>query len=138
MIFDPAITSYRSLVERARDHDCAQPVFVRDDRQFEIARAIKGIRTERNDAPVRGATDDKYYLSRSTLHLVPMTRLQRTRVNAKVSDGERWLSPRQLELLALMKKYPRSPWPEPRGLDLRADWEAAMKIAAPLRAKDQH
>lgn len=48
--------------------------------------------------------DDKYQLKDSRLRFVPMTALQKTRVNAAPRDAERWLSPRQLQLLERGKR----------------------------------
>jgi hypothetical protein len=44
------------------------------------------------------AGDDKYQLKDSRLRFVPMTALQKTRLNAAPRELERWLSPRQLVL----------------------------------------
>ena len=57
----------------------------------------------RGYAPVSGALsasvdDDKKQLQAGRYRFVPMTSLQKTRVNAAPRDGARWLSPRQLQL----------------------------------------
>ncbi|MBL8955004.1 MAG: hypothetical protein JNK82_29785 [Myxococcaceae bacterium] len=43
--------------------------------------------------------DDKKQLQGTRFRFVPLTPLQKTRINAGVRDGEKWLSPRQLERL---------------------------------------
>jgi hypothetical protein len=56
-------------------------------------------------APVAGEfrpspSDDKHALQGSRLRFVPMTPLQKTRLNAAPAQAERWLSPRQLSRLS--------------------------------------
>ena len=48
-------------------------------------------------------SDKKYFLQRTPFRYLPLTPMQRTKVNAALgtrSDAERWLSPRQKELLS--------------------------------------
>ncbi len=133
MIFDPTITSYEALLARARDRDCARPIFARDDRQEQVAKKTPGLRVVRSDAPIRDVEDDKYYLGRTPMRFLPMTRLQRTRINADVTAARLRLSPRQLAGLALVEKHPKAGWPLPAGRDLRADLAAFEAVAAKLR-----
>lgn len=68
------------------------------------ARALDASAQEHGYAAVSGAfsasvDDDKKQLQQSRFRFVPMTPLQKTRVNANPRDAARWLSPRQLELL---------------------------------------
>jgi hypothetical protein len=45
-------------------------------------------------------SDDKHALQQGRLRFVPMTPLQKTRLNASPGEAEQWLSPRQLALLS--------------------------------------
>lgn len=133
MIFDPRLVSFDQLAAQARDRRCAQPILARSDRQFDIAGKLGRVQVERSDAPLRDVKDDKHYLSGSPMRFVPMTPMQRTRVNARVSAGREQLSPRQLDLLALIEKHPKAGWKEPKGLDLGRDWNAARAVAKKLQ-----
>jgi len=67
------------------------------------ARALDAAAAGRGYTPVSGALspspgDDKKQLQSTRYRFVPLTPLQKTRINSAPKDGERWLSPRQLEL----------------------------------------
>lgn len=72
------------------------------------------------------AADDKYHLRHSPLRFVPMTPLQRTRVNAalaRAGDVDAWLSPRQRALRDAIARRPDGGLPEQ--LDVGRDGLAA-------------
>lgn len=67
-------------------------------------KALDAAAREHGYAPVSGAFrpspgDDKKQLQGGRFRFVPMTPLQKTRVNAAPREAKVWLSPRQLELL---------------------------------------
>ena len=96
--FDPKRVSYAELLEVAIRRDCATIVATRTDQQQELAAAQVGKRAIRSDAPIRPDHEPKFYLQRTPLDGVPMTELQKMRVNATLKGNWRqWLSPRQLE-----------------------------------------
>lgn len=124
--YDPTVVSYARLLAHAQKRDCAIKVFTRTDAQQKAAAAVIGERAVRSDQRLRGVKDNKYYASRSALKYLPMTRAQAARVNAKVGDARKWLSPRQLELLARMEKKPDAGWPEAIHVDFAKAWRAAQ------------
>jgi hypothetical protein len=68
------------------------------------AKSLDATAREHGYAPVSGEFrhspgDDKKQLQAGRFRFVPMTPLQKARVNAAPREGQRWLSPRQLELL---------------------------------------
>jgi len=103
--FDPRRVAYAELVRVAKTFDCTERVFATTEVQLKVARELVGDRAKLNrtlptDAK---ASDQKYYLRRSSLNLASLTPLQATRVNAALAnhgDAAAFLSPRQLELAA--------------------------------------
>lgn len=122
--FDPRAVAYETLLAHAMDNECAIRVFARDDHHFELALQGVGDRAVRSDEPIRVVEDQKYYLGRSELRYVPMTATQATRINADVGDAERWLSPRQIELLRDAKRNPDPNRPVVMGLPIAEAWAA--------------
>jgi hypothetical protein len=60
----------------------------------------------KGEARSAGDSDRKYYLQRSPLNYLPLTPMQRTKVNAALGtngDPEMWLSPRQAALLRRLR-----------------------------------
>lgn len=134
--FDPATISYASLLKKAKALDCASEVFTRNEAQHTEARRLLGDRAIRTDDAVRPDKQPKYYLSNTPYRHVPMTQLQAARVNAalpKEEDPNRFLSPRQIKLLGIIRAHPSSTWPVAVGADdLRRTWQSAAKIARSL------
>ena len=120
--FDPRTVAFESLLEHAIARDCAIRVFARDDHHFELALQEVGDRAVRTDEPIRIVEDQQYYLGRTELRYVPMTRAQAARVNADVRDAERWLSPRQIALLRDAKRNPDPNRPVVMGLPVEEGW----------------
>jgi len=104
--FDPRRTTYADLLAHAVDRDCALRVFPRTDAQLELARAKVGDAAERSDARIRLVEDQKYYLGRTALRYVPMTRVQAMRINADVQKAADYLSPRQQRIWAAAQSDP--------------------------------
>ena len=105
VMFDPSVISYETLLSHARKMKCATKVYARNDEQLAVARNIVDKDAARTDESVRPAksSDQKYHLRRAGLHLLPMTELQATRVNAAIEQRgniEELLSPRQWSLAA--------------------------------------
>jgi hypothetical protein len=98
--FDPRRVAYADLLAHAVDRDCALRVFPRSDAQLELARAKVGDAAERTDAKLRLVEDQKYYLGRTALRFVPMTRVQATRISADLENAANYLSPRQQRIWA--------------------------------------
>ena len=107
--FDPGQIDYARLVEEADRMGCAARVWARDE-ELEEARDRVGARAASvsDEAPRRApASDQKRYLRRSPLALLPLTPMQRTKVNAALGGGTEpraWISPRQAALLARIRE----------------------------------
>lgn len=127
--FDPKRISFADLVAKADACECAVKVFTRTDAQQTIAAAKVGTRAERSDAKVR-VEDDKYYLSKTDLRFVPMTKLQAARVNARVGAKKAFedlLSPLQVSFLESIPKHPeRAKLESAIGEDFVKAWHARV------------
>ncbi len=131
--FDPKVVSYAELVKHAAKRSCARPVVTRNGAQQDIASKIVGKIARRDDTAIRWVKDDKYYLSRTLLRHLPLTRIQATRINAalkgggRVKDGVRWLSPRQRDMLAFVQRHPDVGWPSLIGIAVRPSWKRFLQ-----------
>jgi peptide methionine sulfoxide reductase MsrA len=92
--FNNEVTKLSTIYNKAQKVGCA------DNAYADISNA--------NDMPVtptaiyRKDREDKYYLSKSAYKTVPMTELQKTKVNGAIATGsnpEQYLSPRQISIL---------------------------------------
>jgi len=108
--YDPAVIGYEQLVDGARELRCATTVFTSSDVQYQVARLKVGDRVARRKASDvtkdAKAADQKHHLRRSLLRYLPLTAIQRTRVNSALgtkTDPRRYLSPRQRFLFASIK-----------------------------------
>jgi hypothetical protein len=107
--YDPTRLSADKLVTTARKQGVAARVYATTTAQKKAARKA-GVPVEplRGRKASRSPKDDKYQLRHSRLRKVPMTALQRTKVNAALSAGQSplvFLSPRQREIYRrLLKK----------------------------------
>jgi hypothetical protein len=128
--FDPGIISYKELVRKAMDLECAAPVFCRTEAQHKRAKRIAGERAVLSSEAVTPDQEPKYYLSRTNLKYLPMTPLQAARVNALIKDpGHRaLLSPAQLSLLSVIEDRPDAGWDVAIGKELRPAWEKAQQV----------
>ena len=96
--FDRKITSLSTIVEKANKLRCADQVFATVQKDDNIS--VKPTGKYRKDS------EDKYYLSKSEFRIIPMTELQKTKVNRALGIGQDpgpYLSPRQLSLLKTCK-----------------------------------
>ena len=83
-----------------------------------------------NDTGYRMDRESKYYLQHSALKHVPMTALQATQVNRALGlkeDALVFLSPRQLELYALITSTKKKTYPNFIEQDFRQSWYEATK-----------
>lgn len=101
--YRPDELAFVDLVRTAKQHACATKVWTTTDAQLEVARAEVGDAAAARTEPIRDAkaSDQLYYVERSTLRHLPLTPLQTRRVNAALylkQDPAVWLSPRQREL----------------------------------------
>jgi len=100
--FDPTVIAFADLLAKAEELQCARTVFARSDGQQAAARQRGGLTVVRTDEPTDTSTTQQYHLARhKAYHLLPLTALQATKVNAALAAGEDpdpWLSPSQLEM----------------------------------------
>jgi len=101
---DTRVTPVEELARRAREAGVAGRAWAALDRDVTALRSVLGNDASRNGAAARPAppSDRKYYLAHSPFNGLPLTPIQRARVNADLAagrDGTGWLSPRQLALL---------------------------------------
>ncbi len=130
--YDSRIVRYEEILEAAKESGFANCAFPRNDAELQVVRQHFGDQARRETAEVRVVKDTKYYLTKTKLRFVPMTELQATRINrdrfrlggANIPNGApRWLSPRQLELLAFIEKNANAGWKEVLGVDLTTAWQ---------------
>lgn len=134
--YDPSVISYADLVKKAQTQQCALRVFTRTGKQHEVARTLVGNAAVTSEESVRPDSEPKYYLSKTLLRFVPMTPLQAAHVNAAVGDGDdpaNFLSPRQIELFALIKAHPTARWKSFIGsTDITSAWDDVQTVAKSL------
>lgn len=102
--YNPELITYETLVSESAKKRCADRVFTDNDRETKWAEN-KEIPSQKT-SNYRMDRDDKYYLSHTDYMSLPMLAIQATRANsliAKRQNPTELLSPRQLELLALIQ-----------------------------------
>jgi len=95
----------KELLSYAANKRCADGVFSDDQRELKAAKKLK-IRTN-NKGKFRPDKQPKYYTYNTKYKYLPMTDLQALKVNTALSkkqNPDEFLSPRQLEMLELIKK----------------------------------
>ncbi|MBK9733728.1 MAG: peptide-methionine (S)-S-oxide reductase [Saprospiraceae bacterium] len=86
--YDREITSLSTIVEKASKASCADQVFASVQKDINVS--VQPIGKYRKDR------EDKYYLSKSEFMIIPMTELQKTKVNRAIALGQspdQYLSP---------------------------------------------
>lgn len=101
--YDPKVLGFDALCQLAKEHGCTDYVWVRDEEQARIAKRYAGanVAVTQDEARPSKTSDLLYYLRKSPLRYLPMSNLQRIRVNAALGtkgDPHFWLSPRQAKL----------------------------------------
>ncbi len=106
--YDPSRVSYERLVEEANRLQCAVRVYAENRSELDAARGLVGARAvpvgnRAVDAP---DSDQIRRLRHSFYRWLPLTPMQRTKINAALGSGTdpyAWLSPGQATLLAHIK-----------------------------------
>ena len=98
--YDPARSSYRSLLERVAARGCSDRVLAATDAEERIARDVFGrdVQHAKGRARVASASDQKRHLRAHALAGLHLTAYQEMRINAALAvggDPSIWLSPRQ-------------------------------------------
>ena len=102
--YDANILEEKKLIAYAANKRCADGVFSNDKRELVAAEKLN-IKTKK-EGKFRPDNQPKYYTYNTDYKYVPMTNLQALKVNTALSNRlspDEYLSPRQLELLSLVK-----------------------------------
>lgn len=102
--YDASKVSEEKLISFAIEQRCADAIYTNDKREEKVAKKYN-IRTK-NEGKFRADREPKYYIYKSEYRHLPMTNLQALKVNTAISNHlspVEYLSPRQLELLQLIK-----------------------------------
>ena len=129
--YDPNRIDLDQMVIRADKAHCADQVYVDTKGQAKTVKQVKSEEAIHTTGNFRLDKDPKYYLSRSIYRHVPMTPLQAARANSMVGQGNKpkmVLSPRQLELVQIIRKNPNEKWPNLINVELGKAWEQIEKI----------
>ena len=100
--YAPSIISYDKLLERASKMQCASGVYSDDEYERKIASSEIGKDKSKYTKSFRKDSEDKYYLRHSNLRFLPLTDLQKTRINSMLGDRldpTELLSPIQVKFL---------------------------------------
>lgn len=105
--YSPNLISYDKILQHASSFQCADGSYTDDKSEQKIARTyfhneeVKTIKKFRRDH------QDKYYLGRSNFQYLPLTDLQKTRINSYLGDRldpKELLSPKQISLFNKITK----------------------------------
>ncbi len=111
--FDPAIISYENLLTKANQNKAFDRIFTHSSEQKKVAESIISKGKISKAQAFKADHQPKYYLLHSSYRLIPMLPNQATRVNTAIGlggDPDKFLSPKQLELLTYVKNYPEKGW----------------------------
>ena len=133
--FDPEKLSYEDLVNHAVKCGCATMVYTRTDEQQRIASGIVKKKAERTDQPSSQVKKSKHSLLGRLVRFVPMTEAQQCRLNVAPGKLTDYLSPRQLELLSIIKAHPKAGWKFAISEDFATAWATAWRLADRLKQK---
>jgi hypothetical protein len=107
--YAPSRVPFLELLEKARAEGCAERAWVERGERLAAARSVLGEDArELVEAPRPASENDhEYYLRGSPCRFLPMTPLQRVRVNALLAGAraaDAWLSPSQRALLERIER----------------------------------
>lgn len=138
VVFDAAKLPYDHLVGAAKSLGCARRVFVENEQQRRKAAGIVGEGLVGAAGRLTADHEPKYYLAQTVLKYVPMSGIQAARVNAALGSGanpEPFLSPRQIDLWTVIRRYPNAGWKNRIDApDLARAWDESAQIAAAAQA----
>jgi hypothetical protein len=110
--FDPAALDYRTLATKATGMACFRKAYVQGDDQRALVSTMTGRVAARKSEPLDASNQQQFQLSlEPAYHLLPLTALQATKLNAALAAGEppeRFLSPSQLRLHEKLNRIVRS------------------------------
>ena len=129
--FDPGRLTFEKLLAHGKSTECARRAWTTTPAQKATALKALAGNVEPLTKEPRPDKEPKYYLLQTPYKHVPMTATQAARINAALApDGagkaERFLSPRQRELLA-QAKASKKPWPVAVDVDIMTAWSKLPK-----------
>ncbi len=128
------LISYGELVSTARKKNVSNTVFVKNSSERNTASEILGSRSVLDAGTFRSDSEPKYYMSRTVYRYVPMMHLQASLVNSAIGNRtspDKYLSPRQIKILSLVKKYPELNWKSKIGNnEFTSSWNEAVRTAS--------
>ena len=131
--FDSKVISYKDLINTATKKNVSRTVFVKNDLERKTAEEILGRGSVLNAGTFRSDNEPKYYMSKTIYRYVPMTQLQASLVNSAIGNRispNKHLSPRQLEILSVVRKNPDLNWVNTIGnSEITSAWGQTLKIA---------
>ncbi len=134
--FDPEVVSYEKLVKKAVSNNYASHVYVEDDQQRKKATKLIGKTNITKASSFRIDREPKYYLSKTIYQYIPMTDLQAVKVNSLIGQNKSpddLLSPRQLDLLGVVKASPKAKWSSAINADFLGAWNNALAKVTALK-----
>jgi len=114
--FDPTKTSVAELIEVGKKGASADGIYCQAPQHKSVAGRSMSENAIHNAGKFRLDKEPQYYLSRSAYRSIPMSKLQRTRVNSLLGRGQspdHLLSPKQLAMLSMDSSavlYDREDW----------------------------
>ena len=113
LAYDPDQISFIELAKEAKKFSCASAIYTNSKEEQQEAASIVGTQKVSQITAFRPDREPKYYLGKSTWRFVPMTELQRIRVNSALANQQspwQYLSARQVELHKYIDKHPNKAW----------------------------
>jgi len=131
--FDTNVISYSDLINNARKKNISKTVFVKNDSERKTAEKILASNSVLNVGTFRLDNEPKYYTSKTVYRYLPLTQLQASLVNSAIGNRtspDKYLSPRQLKILSIVKKNPHLDWENTIGNnEITTTWNETLKIA---------
>lgn len=131
--YNKDIISYGELVSVAKSKNVSKNVFVKNGSERKVATDILGSGAVHNSGTFRSDSEPKYYMSRTLYRYVPMMQLQASLVNSALgsrTSPDKYLSPRQLEILSAIRKSPDLKWKNNIGeTEITSVWNETLKTA---------
>lgn len=131
--FDSGVITYKQLVSKARKKNVSNVVFVKNSAERADAGEVLGKSSVLDAGTFRPDNEPKYYMSKTVYRYIPMISLQASLVNSAIGNRtspDRYLSPRQLEMLSFVKTNPNLNWKNAIGNpEITSAWNETLKTA---------
>ena len=131
--FNPAKVSYEQLLKQARAVKCTDKAFAVNGAQKQVASSVLGADRVKDAKGFSVDREPKYYMSHTAYKFVPMTPIQRIKVNRAIYDRQspnQYLSPSQIKLYASIKNNNSGLEDLTLSTKLVEDWEKFLDLLA--------